>query len=68
MEDDMRETQAELRENHLDYLDACWRSGYRAYEVGRAKKGCPLAKGSEARKSWDQGWDRAKREYEPDYD
>lgn len=58
------ETAAELRQNRLDYLDRCWQSGYRAFEVGHPKTRCPFAKGSEVYKAWQQGWRKAKYEYE----
>lgn len=58
----MQETHAELVQNRLDYLDRCWQSGYRSYEHGNTKN--PFAQGSETRKAWQQGWRKAKHEYE----
>ncbi len=60
----MKETQAELVQNRLDYEDRCWRSGYLAYERKVDIERCPLAKGSGARSAWEDGWRKAKSEYE----
>jgi ribosome modulation factor len=60
----MTYTQAELVQRKYYYMDGCWLSGYRAYEARIARAKCPLAKGSEARKAWEDGWDKARHEYE----
>jgi ribosome modulation factor len=51
-------------EANFDFLENCWRSGYRAYEAKITKAKCPLAKGSPAREEWNAGWEQARCEYE----
>jgi ribosome modulation factor len=50
--------------SYSDFLDRCWQSGYNAYEGNITLKSCPLAKGSPAREAWNQGWEKARHEYE----